>query len=615
MDTSFIENKKVTKYRSSKHIGSRGRLRIGDDWNAITIIALSQNSPLKAIAEFVENSIDAEARHVTIIRGKEHDQQYIKVIDDGQGIPCTEEGIPDFKYVATHICDSLKRRLKQQGIQNVQGEFGIGLLSFWTVGHKLMMVSSGKDGKTYQMEMEKGKPSYAVISRPRLLPVKGTQLTISHLLSGIRALNGEKIQRYLSSELRDRIRHSGVKIRIVDRTSRLEFDVEPRQFDGQLIHDLPKVSTSFGDAYVELYLAKKNPENSISLFRSGTRVLPNITILDFFQGQPWGSGYFQGVIDAAFLHLTPGTRDGIIHDERFAKFCDSLDILKERLNVIILEQSKAEEERTSRSVLRSVQKAFRDAMLILPQEEYDWFGVQQKNKLQPATVDPTFEGQNNYIMPVQEMPDKVGKQTTQKEFFEIAGSLFSTRIQPGSAIVQVDKAKTFRAVGLDRSKRQIEQDLSFEWAVIEGKGNLDKQNGEIVIFNAPNEPGLSTLKLIVRQADTTCEVECIITVVDSLLKASTENSEFSNKGLPGYTLESAAGQLWRSRYDEKHNIVIINSGHRDFIFAGRERTRKLRYICRLFAKELVLHNFLGGTVEQYLEHLVELSLYTEEYLK
>ena len=32
-----------------------GKLRIGDDWNAIRIIALSQSNPLKAIAEFVEN--------------------------------------------------------------------------------------------------------------------------------------------------------------------------------------------------------------------------------------------------------------------------------------------------------------------------------------------------------------------------------------------------------------------------------------------------------------------------------------------------------------------------------------------------------------------------------
>ena len=43
-------------------VADRGKLKIGDDWNAIRIIALSQNNPLKAIAEFVENSIDAHAK-------------------------------------------------------------------------------------------------------------------------------------------------------------------------------------------------------------------------------------------------------------------------------------------------------------------------------------------------------------------------------------------------------------------------------------------------------------------------------------------------------------------------------------------------------------------------
>ena len=62
-------------------------MRIGDDWNAITIIALSQNNPLKAVAEFVENSIDAKASGVTIVRGKEKGEHYLKVIDDGSGIP------------------------------------------------------------------------------------------------------------------------------------------------------------------------------------------------------------------------------------------------------------------------------------------------------------------------------------------------------------------------------------------------------------------------------------------------------------------------------------------------------------------------------------------------
>ena len=62
-----------------------GRLRIGDDWNAITIIALSQDNPLKAVAEFVENSIDAGARTVTITRGKERGEHFLEVDDDGRG--------------------------------------------------------------------------------------------------------------------------------------------------------------------------------------------------------------------------------------------------------------------------------------------------------------------------------------------------------------------------------------------------------------------------------------------------------------------------------------------------------------------------------------------------
>jgi hypothetical protein len=62
-------------------------LRIGDDWNAITIIALSQDNPLKAVAEFVENSIDAGARNITITRGRERGEHHLMVADDGGGVP------------------------------------------------------------------------------------------------------------------------------------------------------------------------------------------------------------------------------------------------------------------------------------------------------------------------------------------------------------------------------------------------------------------------------------------------------------------------------------------------------------------------------------------------
>ena len=194
-----------------EQIHCRRQLRIGDDWNAIRIIALSQSNPLKAIAEFVENSIDAHARSVVITRGREDGAHYLSIKDDGDGVPRDDEGLPNFKYVATHICDSIKRHLKTEGKgSGLQGEFGIGLLSFWTVGNTLTMTSAGADQRAYQMTMSKGDSRYKVTQRRVLFAEGGTELKISPLLEGIRSLSGEKIQWFLASELRDRLRTARV---------------------------------------------------------------------------------------------------------------------------------------------------------------------------------------------------------------------------------------------------------------------------------------------------------------------------------------------------------------------------------------------------------------------
>jgi DNA gyrase/topoisomerase IV subunit B len=253
---------------------AKGKLRIGDDWNAIRIIALSQSNPLKAVAELVENSIDAHARKITITRGREHGEHYLAIRDDGDGVPRDANGIPDFRYVATHICDSVKRRLKSQGTgAGIQGEFGIGLLSFWTFGERLVMTSTGSDQRAYQMTMNKGDPSYEISPRRVLFAERGTEVRISPLLEGMRTLSGEKIQWYLASELRDRIRSSELRISVMDKLARKQLEVEPRQFDGRLLHQLPSVRTSYGDAYVELYLTEPAEPSRVALYRSGTRVV------------------------------------------------------------------------------------------------------------------------------------------------------------------------------------------------------------------------------------------------------------------------------------------------------------------------------------------------------
>ena len=306
------------------------------------------------------------------------------VADDGEGVPRTPDGIPDFHYVGTHICDSIKRRLKLDGAQAIQGEFGIGLLSFWTVGEELAMSSAGADETIYEMRMRKGDPSYSIVKRRTLIPEPGTRLKIRPLLPGIRQLSGEKIQWYLASELRERIRQSGVNIKVIDRQARKEYDVKPRDFTGQLLHILPEAKSVHGDIYTELYLNESRPENEVGLYRSGTRILRSLTQLDTFQCPPWNEGFLQGIVDAPFLRLTPSTRTGVIRDELFESFVQSMAPVADRLTEIIEEQKHAEEERTSRETLRAIQRAFREAMLALPAEEYDWFDINIRQRVARA---------------------------------------------------------------------------------------------------------------------------------------------------------------------------------------------------------------------------------------
>ena len=75
------------------------------------------------------------------------------------------------------------------------------------------------------------------------------------------------------------------------------------------------------------------------------------------------------------------------------------------------------------------------------------------------------------------------------------------------------------------------------------------------------------------------------------------------------------GELRRSRFNADQNVIVINNGHRDFVFAAQNKSLKLRYICRLFAKELVIRNFPGYSADELLERMIELLLYAEENLR
>jgi len=187
-------------------------------------------------------------------------------------------------------------------------------------------------------------------------------------------------------------------------------------------------------------------------------------------------------------------------------------------------------------------------------------------------------------------------------------------ISPASCTIPVGQEKNLRAIPRGRERRLVQEGLEFGWELLEGAGELQNRDAEIAFYRAPQEPGLARIGLTVRQAGIECRAEALITVTDELAP-DISRSPRRRKGLPAYTFQRAPGELWRSRYDEERNLIIINNAHRDFVYASRNRELKLRYICRLYIKELVHSNFPGLEAGRLLERMVGLSLYTEEHLK
>jgi len=295
---------------------------------------------------------------------------------------------------------------------------------------------------------------------------------------------------------------------------------------------------------------------------------------------------------------------------------------------MIEREKQAEEEEASRRILKTVQRALKEAFLALPREDYDWFDIyseinKRRRKQGGGLFDPE-SGQIEGEQPQQEaagaekIPQSAEKpraEADSREFYEYPGPLYKAIVSPASCIVGVRQEKSLRCIARDKHGRTVEEGLEFSWSLVDGEGTLSSSDREIVSFIAPDEPGLVRLECTVRQGEVSCRAEGIITITDSLIQQEEHPGKEASKGLPGYTYLRAPGELWRSRYDKKNNLIVINNGHADYLFASQKRARKLKYICRLFAKELVLSNFPGFDSNELLERMIELSLYTEEHLR
>ncbi|MDA0253274.1 MAG: ATP-binding protein [Planctomycetota bacterium] len=565
-----------------------GTLQIGDQWNAITIIAHSQTHPLKAICELTENAIDAGAKTVRIIRRRRQGEAFIEFEDDGRGVAADGEGRPDFERIATHLCDSMKRRLDAPARRGVHGEFGIGLLSFWSLGENLTMTSAGRDGRARELRLIRGQREYQIRPVGGLLAASGTQVVVGPLLEATRNLvTGEKIARYLSAELRDRIRRSGVQILVVDNVARKRLAVKPREFAGERLEIPRRYATPLGDVQVEVYLQDESGTGSIALCKDGTRVLPRISDLLSFQGPPWTDGRIEGIIDFEPLALAPGTRGGVVADAALETLASTGEAIARDMLAALAERDEAEAERASQQLLKQVHKAFTSALSQLPAEEYLYFDIPKpgaaRQAAEPGSVQPGL-------------------------FRRDPGPPATVMISPRHPRHRPGEEVRLSARVVDADSHRISEGVSLHWRIVSGTAWLTADAAACLVHG--DQEGLATVEVLARQGDVEVrdrvEVRCVRELPASVSP--------SRRGLPSYRLAAEPGQLWRSRYDAAVNEIVINSAHRDFLASRSSAGRHRRYIGKLYAKEVVLSNFPDGSPAEALERLVELTLRTDDAL-
>jgi hypothetical protein len=612
---------------------------------AIQIVARSQANPQKAVAELVENSLDAGATRITITRGRRRGKVFLRISDDGRGIPLTPEGVPDFDYVATHICDSLKRRMDERqrtagGGAGIQGEFGIGLLGFWSIGKDLEMVSQSGQAPPWLMLMRAGSRHY---DRRRYLGRRtgdGVDVTIHEIHREAQSrLTAEKLQRYLGEELRQRIRRAGATIVLEDRLSpRRTLTVQPVVFRGRPLPDLVEVPVSGRPPIrAELYLAAQDAEVSpgerpaVALYRLGTRVCRDLAELPEFAHEPWTGGGLEGALDYPDFRLAPATRAGFLPDEAYHAFVEAVRSIEPLLAEKLRQEEEARSERASRSLVKELQSAFARLLRDLPAGDYDWFGAEGPRPFaggggQPggsaavpggvaadAQVDDAtsprdgavgLDGRTEGSAP--EGADGAQPLDSERPAL-VSGPLETVTLRPQTVRVAIDRRRSVRAVCRDASGLVIGRSLTYAWSLSAGIGSLSVEPDGVARIEAGPRPARGLLRVSVQEPPETsrsvsAEAEVLV------------ESEAPHRTFPPPVFVHAPSESWRSRWNAAERKLEVNTAHADYQAVRAVTSRRRRYLGRLYAKELVLHNFGLEPTPIVLERLLEVLTRLDEHL-
>jgi hypothetical protein len=609
------------------------KLKPADPFDLIRWLARSQSDPRKAVAELVQNSLDANARHVWIERCRVRRSPALIIRDDGDGIVPEATRDEALRVIATNIGHSRKRGLspRERHEQVVAGKYGIGLLGFWSIGHRMDIRSRVGGGDVWVLRMVEDQER-AELVRDRMAFETAdtfTEVVIFDLHeSAQRVLTGRRLNDYLGSELRGMLVSTSAHLEIHDGLSRglaeRRFVVVPRRFVGErLAVPDAAILDGYPPAKVELYLARGADRAAVEVSCAGTLVADDAGELraQGMDRSPWVGRGLTGLIEFPAFQVPPGTRRGVMPDaaaEAFARAMVEYALLVEA------ELGRLERERlatTSKQLLHELRRALRGLRARLPQ--YELPKVEER-----ASLDGTTPiGASGAAAPEglalgaaggdgDEDNDGDDADAAQPPAAEEPpllfppGPLAAVRILPTEITVQAGRERRVQAVALDRDGRRLAGDIAFAWSSDhEALSIVGAGPKPLVRAHADARPGLSAQITVVASQPGTEPVEARAPV---LIADRPEPPTDLTAGVPEPELVDDAGGRWRSRFNGQR--WQVNASHEDYIALRGESRTRLRYLLALFAKEVAFraHGVPGS--EEALESLVEILAHAERNL-
>ncbi len=586
------------------------RLRPHDAFDLIRWLARSQSDPRKAVAELVQNSLDAQARHVRVSRRRVRGLPALVVEDDGAGV-LPEMGREEaLDYLATHIGHSRKFGLTPSERAKVVGQYGVGLLGFWAIGKHLELRTRVGGGEVWALRLAEDDPHAAILRLPSRLdvPPAFTEAIVAAVHPPAqRVLGGRRLADYLAAELRGQLLRREVELTVHDGVARglsqKLFTVVPRRFLGERLGLPEQVPVDeFAPLYVELYLARGAERPAIQLACAGTLVADDIGELAALglAEAPWVGRSLTGILDFADFHVPPGTRRGVVPDRAAAAFVTALERLRPAVEAELARLDRERAEAADRDTVRELRRALRGFRRRLPQYELPAVS----NGAEPA-AGHAAEGEG-----LGEEREPEPSEDTVEMF--APGPLDAVRISPDPIRVEPAGERRVQASAADAEGRRLREGVSFAWS-IEGAGlsiQAEDQGARVAVkaagFARPETMG--TVRVSARAANRSAEATAAVTVAEH-----DEDDDGKAIGIPEPEPVSDPTGPWRSRMLGEH--WQINDAHEDYLALRSDPRARMRYLLGLFAKEIVHRSYGKPGDDTLLERLVEILAHAERNLR